>query len=95
MILRMVELVARPIDPRDGRWEEWSDRYRVDFWQLVEGKGWVSFEYEVAGGDVIAVMRWADEHAAPGQSYALYAIVDRDEDQGLVHLFGDDPTRNT
>jgi hypothetical protein len=62
----MAELVARPIDPRDGRWEEWND-YRVDFWQLVEGKGWVSSEYEVAGGDVAAVMRWADEHAVPGR----------------------------
>ena len=90
----MSELRARPIDPRDGRWEEWSDCYRVDFWQLVDGKGWVSSEYEVTGGDVVAVMRWADERAIQGQTYALYAIVERGEDRGLVHLLGVDPTRN-
>ena len=90
----MSDLVARMIDPRDGRWEEWTDHFRVDFWQFVDGKGWVSTEYEVTGGDVVAVMRWADDTAVPGQTYALYAIVERGDERGLVHLLGEDPTRN-
>jgi hypothetical protein len=83
------------IDPRDGRWELWTSDYRVDFWRPYGIGGWASREFEVSGGDVSAVIRWADDHASDNETYAVYAIVKRGEGPGgLVHLLGDDPTRN-
>ena len=37
------------------------------------------------------VLAWAEENAA-GRSYVVYAAVERGETQGLVRLFGVDPT---
>lgn len=39
------------------------------------------------------VLAWAEENAA-GRSFVIYAVVDRGEIQGLVRLFGVDPTKH-
>lgn len=95
---------ARLVDPRvDARWEtEPTHAYRVVFWrQQIAPPGipqehmmWVGAEHDVAGAeDVHEVIAWADAEAQQRQStYTLYAMVDRDDDRGLVWLAGVDPT---
>jgi hypothetical protein len=82
------------IDPRDVRWELWTPNYRVDFWRPYANDAWASREFEVSGGDVSAVIRWADDHASDDETYVLSVVVNNGEGSGLVHLLGDDPTRN-
>ena len=53
--------------------------YEVDEW-LVTG-----------AGDVTEVIDWASAKAA-GRTYTLYAVHDRGDERGLIHLFGVDPT---
>jgi len=86
-------LSARPVDPRDARWEEWSPSYRVYFWRPVGGTGFASREFEIRGGDVEAVFAWADENRVEPETFALFVVVDRGDGPGLVRLAGTDPTR--
>jgi hypothetical protein len=91
----VTELQAQPGDPRDERWNLWDPAYRVYFWRRpYEFGGWASREFEVLGEDVVSVMRWADDNATGEETYTLYAVVEKSEGLGLVHLLGEDPTRN-
>lgn len=90
----MADLEARPIDPRDTRWEIWNPAYRVYFWQELGGGAWGSREFLVSGGDVNEVAEWANLHANDNETYTLFAVVDHGDDAGLVRLAGHDPTRN-
>ena len=76
---------ARPVDPRDTRWERNQPVYRVHFWQ-----GQVSSEWEVDRADVDEVLDWAQEHAL-GRSFVLYARIVDGEGPGLIRLLGTDP----
>jgi hypothetical protein len=87
----MSELQSRPVDPRDQQWELLAPAYRVTFWRSAGG-GWASREYEVWGGDVAAVLQWANEHAGTGETFALDVVIDRSDGLGVVRLLGDDPT---
>jgi hypothetical protein len=67
-----------------------------------ENVGYASDEYEVSGvNDVFEVIAWANRNSGarqgvvyPGsdRTYTLYAVVDRGDNLGLVHLAGVDPT---
>jgi hypothetical protein len=87
------DLSARPVDPRDARWEEWSPSYRVYFWRRV-GDAFASREFEIRAGDVDAVFAWADENRVEQETFTLFAVVDRGDGPGLVRLAGTDPTRS-
>jgi hypothetical protein len=68
--------------------------YRVHFWRPVSHTGWRSREFEISGGDIVAVLDWADRHADDGETFTVFAVVDEaDRGLGLVHLTGGDPTR--
>lgn len=77
------------VDPRDQRWECYSPRYRVYFYE-----GTAADEYEVRGAnDVHAVIKWAENDSA-GRPYVLYACADQDGlglGLGLLRLAGRDP----
>jgi hypothetical protein len=88
----VTELDARPVDPRDQRWEVWDPRYRVYFWRQV-GDGHHSREFEVAAKEVQDVLAWADERRSAGETFTVFAVVDHG-DRGLVRLAGTDPTRD-
>jgi hypothetical protein len=92
MMVAVSELQVRPVDPRDTSWELWDPRFRVHFWQSL-GQGWRSREFELTGGDVVAVLAWASEHAHELESFTVHCIVESADGTGLVHLAGDDPTR--
>jgi hypothetical protein len=52
-----------------------------------------STEFELSGvEDVREVLTWAEARAAPGSTYTVYAVVERDGEPGLVRLAGIDPT---
>ena len=89
----MAEVRARSIDPRDSRWEELTPRFRVYFWAPA-GDGWASREFEVEADDVDAVRRWIEEHRAEAETFTLFAVVDRNDERGLLRLLGTDPTRS-
>jgi hypothetical protein len=80
-------LDARPVDPRDQRWEVWDPRYRVYFWT----DSMESDEWELARCDVKDALEWASARA-DGRTYTLHVLVDR-YGIGLVRLTGDDPSR--
>ena len=86
------DLQAQPVDPRDASWELWDPRFRVYFWRSL-GQGWRSREFELSGGDVVAALAWAAEHAQDLESYTVHCIVESADGTGLVRLTGDDPTR--
>jgi hypothetical protein len=90
----MADLEARPVDPRDTRWEIWNPAYRVYFWPELGSGGWGAREFHVSGGDVNEVAEWANLDANDDETYTLFAVVDRGDDAGLVRLAGHDPTRN-
>ena len=90
----MVDLDAHPVDPRDHRWEVWDPAFRVYFWRLIGGGAWESREVQVSASDVTEAVEWADLNASDGETYKLFAVVDRGNDAGLVRLAGRDPTRN-
>jgi hypothetical protein len=92
-MMRMGDLTAIPIDPRDARWELWNPVYRVYLWRQLAGGAWASREYEIPAADVAAVLAWADENANAGESYAVFAVVGDGGERGLVRLLGEDPTR--
>jgi hypothetical protein len=73
------------IDPRDQTWEIPSPTFRVCF---HDGKG-ASDEYELSGGDVQDVLRWAEAHRR-GRTYTVDVCVPRDG-LGLIRLAGRDP----
>jgi hypothetical protein len=89
----MSKLISRPIDPRDQRWEIWRPTYRVYFWRLVSPTGWGSREFEVSGGDIVAILNWAERHADRGETFTVFVVVGEGERLGLVRLAGGDPTR--
>ena len=94
MIVRMSDVEAHPVDPRDARWEIWDAEYRVDFWKHL-GQGRVGVrELQVSAPDVVAALEWAEAHATDGEIYTLFAVVERGDAAGLVRLAGHDPTRN-
>jgi hypothetical protein len=92
MMIAVTELRARPVDPRDTRWEVWNPAFRVYFWRSLGG-GWMSREFEISGGDVVAVLAWAADHAEDDETYTLHCIVEGPDGAGLVRLTGEDPTR--
>jgi len=92
--MRMADLDAHPVDPRDNRWEVWEPGYRIYFWRQIGGGAWGSREFQVSATDVAEAIEWADLNANDGETYTLFAVVDRDNDAGLVRLAGHDPTRN-
>jgi hypothetical protein len=91
--VRMSKLISRPIDPRDQRWEVWRPTYRVYFWRPVSPTGWGSREFEVSGGDIVAILDWAERHADHGETFTVFVVVGEGDRLGLVRLAGDDPTR--
>jgi hypothetical protein len=88
----VTELRVRPVDPRNTSWEVWNPRFRIYFWRSL-GESWMSREFELSGGDVVATLAWAAEHAADQETYSVHCVVEGVEGTGLVRLTGDDPTR--
>jgi hypothetical protein len=84
---------ARPVDPRDTRWEVSTPSYRVYFWERQGVGGYRSDEFELDGSDVDEVLRWANERAG-GRTFVVYAALTRGGEPGLVRLAGIDPTEN-
>jgi len=91
---------ARSVDPRDSLWTAEPSEYRIDFWRprgpIPDDRGlgaaYEADEWLVTGaGDVTEVIDWANAKAA-GRTYTLYAVHDRGDERGLIHLFGVDPT---
>jgi hypothetical protein len=93
MMVAVSELQVHPVDPRDTSWELWDPRYLVYFWQSL-GQGWRSREFELTGGDVVAVLAWAAAHTQDRESYTVHCIVESADGTGLVRLTGNDPTRS-
>ena len=70
----------------------------------AQNVGYASDEYEISGAlDVFEVIAWASRHSGAGRgrvypgsdrTYTLFAVVERGDDVGLVHLAGVDPTSN-
>ena len=87
----MSELSAQLVDPRDCRWELSNPAYRVYFWRPI-GNAFASREFQISDTDVMSVMEWADLNADDNETYAVFAVVDRGNDLGLVRLAGADPT---
>jgi hypothetical protein len=81
-----------PVDPRDTGWEVRDPRFRVYFWRPL-GDAWMSREFELSGGDVVAVLAWAAEIADDDETYTLHCVVETADGTGLVRLAGTDPTR--
>ena len=77
MMTSVTEVRARPVDPRDTRWEVWNPRFRVHFWGSF-GQIWASREFE---------------HADGGETYTVHCVVEGADGTGLVRLAGTDPTR--
>ena len=50
--------------------------------------------FDIAEADVGAVLRWAGENDADAEAVTVFAVIDHLGDRGLVHLAGNDPTRN-
>ena len=88
-MLLMPELNARPVDPRDTRWEVWSPAYRVFLWSR-SNEAWASREFEIGAADVDDVLDWIREQS-DAEMFTLYATVDRGDDLGLVRLAGHGP----
>ena len=85
---------ARPVDPRDTRWEVDAPAYRVYFWQQSPGSagpGWASEEWEITGADVGEILGWASQDTQHRQ-YTLYACCTCNGERGLIRLLGHDPT---
>jgi hypothetical protein len=93
-MMRMPDLNASPVDPRDIRWEVWDPAYRVHFWRRLGSGGWGSREVQVSATGVSEAAEWADLHANDGETYTLFAVVDRGDGLGVVRLAGQDPTRD-
>ena len=89
----MPNLDARPVDPRDTHWEVWYPGYRVHFWRR-EGDTYVSRDFDIAPAEVDEVLAWIEEHRLNGETFALFAIVDRADGMGIIRLVGVDPTRS-
>jgi hypothetical protein len=81
-----VRVQARPVDPRDTRWQVGSPLYRVYFWADANHCD----EWEVEAADVGEAMSWA-EGRAEGRNFVLYAVVRSSEGLGLVRLAGARP----
>jgi hypothetical protein len=91
---------ARSVDPRNSLWTAEPSGYRVDFWRplgpIPDDRG-LGAPYEAderlitGAGDVTEVIDWANAKAG-GRTYTLYAVHDRGDEGGLIHLFGVDPT---
>jgi hypothetical protein len=95
----------RAVDPtRDRRWFAPPSGYRVRFFTLLSSRTPSSpevgvpvetEEFELTDAkDVTEALDWANSDAA-GRTYTLAAVHDRGTDQGLIHLFGVDPTVST
>jgi hypothetical protein len=93
--VRMSKVISRPIDPRDQGREVWRPTYRVYFWRPVSPTGWGSREFEVSGGDIVAILDWAERHADGGETFTVFVVVDEGDRLGLVRLAGVDPTRTS
>jgi hypothetical protein len=92
MMIAVTELRVRPVDPRDTSWELWDPRFRVYFWRPLD-QGWMSREFDLSGGDVVAALAWAAEHTESQESYTVHCVASTSDGTGLVRLTGDDPTR--
>lgn len=92
MMTAVTECRVRPVDLRDTSWELWNPLFRVHLWRSL-GEGWMSREFELSGGDVVAALAWAAEHAADQETYSVHCVVEGRDGTGLVRLTGDDPTR--
>jgi hypothetical protein len=94
MMMRMTDVEAHPVDPRDARWEIWNPAYRVDLWKHLGREAWESREFQLSAPDVVSAIEWADTHAIDGETYTLFAVIEWGDAAGLVRLAGQDPTRN-
>jgi hypothetical protein len=92
MMADVGEIRWQPVDRRDTSWEVWEPLFRVYFWRPL-GDAWMSREFELSGGDVLAALAWAAENAADGETYTLHCLVETAGGEGLVRLAGTDPTR--
>jgi hypothetical protein len=89
----MPNLDARPVDPRDARWEMWNPGYRVCFWRR-EGDAYASREFDIASAEVDDVLAWIDDNRLHEETFVLIAVVDRGDGVGIIRLVGVDPTRS-
>ena len=65
-------LDARPVDPRDARWEAWNPGYRVYFWRR-EGDSYTSREFGIATAEVDEVLAWIDDNRLDGETFRFCA----------------------
>jgi hypothetical protein len=90
-------MLARPVDPRDQRWEVAKPVYRVYFWERQRPErtdsGWTSDEWQLEDADIGEVLEWAQAKAASRQ-FGVYVEVTQGQPDGLglVRLLGTDPT---
>jgi hypothetical protein len=85
---------ARPVDPRDARWQVDDPAYRVTFWTAPHRPdAWHAEEWELTGGDVTDALAWIEEHGA-GRRFTIYTAQRAGNGElGIVRLAGIDPTR--
>lgn len=81
-------LVTRQIDPRSATWEDEFPVYRVVFWEEDAADEW---DVESAP-DVHRVIAWATEKAR-GRSFTLSVVARFADDEGVLRILGEDPTR--
>ncbi len=81
---------ARPIDPRDVRWEVDYPTYRVYFWRLRDS---LSNEWRLTEVvNVHDVLAWADARVQPGWTYQVFIEATGEQGLGAIRLLGLDPS---
>ncbi len=91
---------VEPLDPRDSEWTVERPTYRVFLWRPLEvprpaggARAYQSRAYRLLGAaDVPEVLRWADEVAAPEETFVVYLESSDAGRPGLLRLAGTDPT---
>ena len=90
-----VTIQARQVDPRDVNVEVDAPTFRVYFWRTAPDLA--CREFEVTGGDVHEVVRWADLNVGPDETYELGVLTRvagmQPGDVVLTRIKGSDPTR--
>jgi hypothetical protein len=88
----------RPFDILEERWLVETPSYQIQFWSQLDDPEratmplWKCETHRIVGAeDVNDALDWAKAHAI-GRRIALYAEVDRGPDQGVILIFGKDPT---
>ena len=90
------------VDERDSGWESHDARFRVyvfdEFSRSTEADGsstqyYSTATWDITGGDVLAVIEWAQERAGDRGLYSVAVVADGFEahpDRGLIWLVGMD-----